>query len=134
MPASLKSLSMINETAQSLKNDNDATTKSPLNEQTHSRGMRYILVFNILLCIGIISVPILMPKNDRVAVFTSPWGGASNVMNVIADANGALVNGGKAEWIAVASSASENSTDFVDKLYQAGAWLVIDGAIAAACL
>jgi hypothetical protein len=102
--------------------------------KAQSRGMRLLLAFNIMLCITIITVPILMPKNDRVAVLTSPWGAATNVMHVISEADGALVNGGKADWIAVASSASENSDDFVDKLYQAGAWLVIDGAIAAACL
>lgn len=72
-----------------------------------------------------------MPKNDRVAVILPPWSDSARIMQVIGDAGGELINGGRRDWIAVATS---QSTDFVSKLYKAGAVLVIDGSIAAACL
>lgn len=87
-----------------------------------------------------------MPKNDKVAIITPPWGDHGQIFSVIDKADGALVNSGRADWIAVVSPQTQSSdinqsnknaeatNDFVAKLYQAGAWLVIDGSIATACL
>ena len=87
-----------------------------------------------------------MPKNDRVAIITPPWGESGEILSVIDKADGALVNTGRRDWIAVVSPQIQSSningeientvsaSGFVAKLYQAGAWLVIDGSIAAACL
>lgn len=104
--------------------------------------MRIILCLNIFICAAIISVPILMPKTDRVAVIASPWGDAGQILSILDRADGALVNSGRRDWIAVVTPQSamaqpiktDSDSRFVEKLYQAGAWLVIDGSIAAACL
>lgn len=96
-----------------------------------SKKMRIVLGVNILICVSVLLIPILMPKGDRVAVILPPWAEPSHIMQVIADAGGVLVNGGQRDWIAVATS---DSNDFVSELYKAGAVIVIDGSIAAACL
>jgi hypothetical protein len=107
--------------------------------------LRVLLGVNIFICVAVVALPILMPKNDRVAIITPPWGDRGQIFSVIDKADGALVNAGRADWIAVVSPQSQSSninqsnkntdaTDFVAKLYQAGAWLVIDGSIATACL
>ncbi|MEP2386658.1 hypothetical protein [Hyphomonas sp.] len=108
--------------------------------------MRVLFGINIFICIAVIAVPILMPKNDRVAIITPPWGKSGEILSVIDKADGALVNTGRRDWIAVVSPQTQNSSiieenenanatsGFVAKLYQAGAWLVIDGSIASACL
>lgn len=93
--------------------------------------MRIVLGVNILICIAVLLTPVLMPKGDKVAVILPPWAKSSHLMQVIADAGGVLVNGGQRDWIAVATSESKN---FVSELYKAGAVIVIDGSIAAACL
>lgn len=98
---------------------------------TKSKKMRIIMGVNIFICVCVLLVPILMPKNDRVAVILPPWADSARIMQVISDAGGELINGGRRDWIAVATS---QSTDFVSKLYKAGAVMVIDGSIAAACL
>ena len=108
--------------------------------------MRVLFGVNILICVAVVAIPILMPKNDKVAIITPPWGDHGQIFSVIDKANGALVNSGRADWIAVVSPQSQSSDinqnndntgatrDFVARLYQAGAWLVIDGTIATACL
>lgn len=83
-----------------------------------------------------------MPKTDRVAVIASPWGEAGQILSILDRADGALVNSGRRNWIAVVTPQSavvqptkiDTNSRFIEKLYQAGAWLVIDGSIAAACL
>lgn len=96
-----------------------------------SRNVKIAIGVNVLICALVLIIPILMPKDEKVAVILSPWAESSKIMQVIADAGGVLVNGGQRDWIAVASSESEN---FVSELYKAGAVMVIDGSIAAACL
>ncbi|MEW7008406.1 hypothetical protein [Lentilitoribacter sp. EG35] len=96
-----------------------------------NRNMRIVIGVNVFICFVVLVIPILMPKSEKVAVILPPWSEPSKIIQVIADAGGALVNGGRLDWIAVTTSESD---DFVSKLYQAGAVIVIDGYIAAACL
>jgi hypothetical protein len=91
---------------------------------------RWVLAANLaaaLLSVGLIAA---VPTGDRVIVFVSPWSDAGTVIETISRANGSVVDGGRAGWIAVATDQKDG---FAGRLYDAGAILVLNGELAAGC-
>ncbi|PLW74944.1 hypothetical protein [Cohaesibacter celericrescens] len=67
----------------------------------------------------------------KVVVFVAPWSTPHRVMDVIANADGSFVGMGTNPWIAIGIS---QSSDFVSRLYQAGAFYVGSAEVFSACL
>jgi hypothetical protein len=96
-----------------------------------SRYQRRILAANLLAALIVVVAIAAVPTGSRVVVVAPPWSKPDRVISIIADAGGTLVNGGRTSWLAVADSPSP---DFVNRLFAAGALLILDGRLAAACL
>lgn len=71
----------------------------------------------------------LAPRaGEPVAVVASPW--APKAPAIVAAADGVLIDAGRARIVAIATS---DASDFVARLYRAGAALVLDGRGAGLC-
>lgn len=86
--------------------------------------------FCLAVLAGILLIGLSPRSGGPVAVMVAPWQPASRVMEIVAAADGRYVRSGVADWIIVASS---SHSDFVGRLYSAGAWLVADPAAAGGC-
>ena len=74
----------------------------------------------------------LAPKaGTPVAVIASPWAEPGDAMRIVAAADGRILRATHSGSVAIATS---DSNDFVARLYQSGAALVVDGATLAGCL
>lgn len=74
---------------------------------------------------------VLAPKADsKVAVITFPWAQHNDAILAIAHADANIAAVGKVNWIAIAA---DDKINLVDRLYQAGAFLVIDAAMLISC-
>ena len=95
-----------------------------------SKTWTTLIAFYFLLISAAIGASVLAPgSGDRVAVLT--WPGDRSAAEVVARAGGSLLQMGSGNWIAVAVG---DSSDFSDRLYRAGALLVMSPSIADACL
>lgn len=99
------------------------TTRQP-------RHQRRILAANLIAALIVVVAIAAVPTGSRVVVIAPPWSKPDRVVSIIADAGGTLVNGGRTSWLAVADG---TSPDFVNRLFAAGALLILDGRLAAAC-
>ncbi len=81
-----------------------------------------------LIIVVLVAVALSPPANGPVAVFVSPWGGSA--AEIVARADGRLVAAGGFPWVVIANS---DGTGFVQRLYDAGAWLVSDPRLAVGC-
>lgn len=95
------------------------------------RISRRILTLNFLAALLVILAIAAVPTGTRVVVVAPPWSGPERVVGIIAEAGGTLVNGGRSHWLAVADGTSPN---FTNRLIAAGALLVLDGRLGAACM
>lgn len=84
-------------------------------------------LFAVLLLVGVVARPV----DPFVLVITSPEGKAEGNMAVIAKAGGNFVWAGRYPWISVAQS---DDPDFSTRLFQAGAYLVLNHDLAVGCL
>src|SRR5262245_17909708 len=74
----------------------------------------------------------LAPKaGTPVAVIASPWAEPGDAMRIVAAADGRILQATHGGGVAIATS---DGNDFVARLYQSGAALVVDGAALAGCL
>ncbi|PCI85101.1 MAG: hypothetical protein COB24_14200 [Hyphomicrobiales bacterium] len=99
-------------------------------KNSEKRAMWLALLFGIglLLCSFALS---LAPKSGaKVAVFTVPWATNNQAIFTIARADANVAALGKVEWIAIAT---DDQINLVSRLYQAGAFLVIDAALLISC-
>ncbi|GAB4363919.1 MAG: hypothetical protein Kow0026_28700 [Oricola sp.] len=95
------------------------------------RYQRRILAANLAAALMVVVAIAAVPTGSRVVVIAPPWSKPDRVISIIADAGGTLVNGGRVSWLAVADG---TSPDFINRLFAAGAMLVLDGRLAAACI
>jgi hypothetical protein len=107
----------------------DQDTTPMANRQ--SRPQRRILAANLLAALIVVVAIAAVPTGSRVVVVAPPWSKPDRVISIIADAGGTLVNGGRSPWLAVAEG---TSPDFVNRLFAAGALLILDGRLESACL
>jgi len=74
----------------------------------------------------------LTPKPGApVAVIAAPWAEDGAALRIVAAADGTVLDTARDGGIAIAAPAAD---DFVARLYQSGAVLVLDGAALSACL
>jgi hypothetical protein len=66
-----------------------------------------------------------------VAVFGAPWIGFSGVAEIVSRADGAILDVGATSNIVIARA---TTPDFAARLYEAGAWLVLDWDALTGCL
>jgi hypothetical protein len=87
--------------------------------------MRLVLL-NAALVVGAMALAALAPRAGRhVAVVVPPGSDPAAAMTAVAAAGGRLVAATGRDWIVVADGTGD---DFVDRLYAAGAVLVMDPA------
>jgi len=85
-----------------------------------------------LLAGGLPAALALAPKaGEPVAVIAGPWAEGGAALRIVAAADGSVLAAARDGSVAIAAAAGD---DFVDRLYQSGAVLVLDGAALSACL
>jgi len=85
-----------------------------------------------LLAGGMPAILAILPHPETpVAVVAAPWADRGSAMRIAAAAGGVILDASANGTVAIASSAS---SDFVVRLYRAGAALVVDGASLSRCL
>ncbi|TGD94284.1 hypothetical protein [Methylobacterium nonmethylotrophicum] len=72
---------------------------------------------------------VALPRSETVAVLGRPGGGARDAVAIVAAAGGTLLRAGGAGLVVARS----DEAGFVRRLYGAGAWLVLDPAVAGGC-
>lgn len=87
--------------------------------------------FGLITLALVLSFSMLPKQGSKVAVVVLPWTQAGEIIDVVARADGSIVRQGKWRWILVAQS---DATDFVDRLYAAGALAVLDPLAFSACI
>lgn len=92
-----------------------------------------VLAGAFALCAGLLPAGIaLAPKTGApVAVVAPPWAADGEAVRIVAAADGVVVDATRRGGIAIATSVA---TDFIARLYQSGASVVIDAAALTACL
>ncbi|MBL1242497.1 MAG: hypothetical protein COB13_011655 [OCS116 cluster bacterium] len=88
------------------------------------------LLFGIGLLLASFALSLAPKAGAKVAVFTAPWAVHNQAIFTIARADADIAALGKVKWIAIAA---DDQADLVSRLYQAGAFLVIDAAILISC-
>lgn len=71
------------------------------------------------------------PRGEFVLVIGGPNSTEAGMMKIIADAGGTFVQQGNFGWLAVAHA---ETTGFPSRLMRAGAYIVLDHALASGCL
>lgn len=94
------------------------------------RAMWLSLLFGIGLLLASFALSLAPKAGAKVAVFTAPWAVHNQAIFTIARADADIAALGKVKWIAIAA---DDQADLVSRLYQAGAFLVIDAAILISC-
>jgi hypothetical protein len=80
---------------------------------------------------GLLIGMLAMPRGEFVLVVGKPGQSEAQMIGVIGEAGGSFVSSGRYGWIAVAHS---DQHDFTRKLFKAGAFLVLNHALAVGCL
>jgi hypothetical protein len=94
-----------------------------------SKISRLSLVLNGLLIVCVLLLAAATPPaQGAVAVFAAPW--STQAADIVVGAGGRLVANGRWPWIILAIS---DDSDFVPRLYRAGAMLVTDSRLAIGC-
>lgn len=93
---------------------------------------RNVLVAANLLAVAVAALGMtLVPRSERVAVVVAPWSPPVRIMDVVRQADGSLVGASRLSWVVVSEG---KSAGFVQRLYAAGALLVLDGSFLSGCL
>ena len=90
-----------------------------------------ITCYGFVLTLAFIFVDFVPRPAAEVAVLVSPFAPRSEAAHLVALAGGHLLAGARWPFIVVAES---GQTDFTERLYHAGAWLVFNPGISAGCL
>lgn len=89
-----------------------------------------LLALNGLGILGAVAGVAMAPTGTRMVVIASPWSEPGRVMQIVAAAGGALVDGGARDWIVLAEGADRG---FAARLFAAGALVVLDGRLGKSC-
>lgn len=96
-----------------------------------ARWIPVLVIINIFTVVGTLLALAVVPTGTRMIVILAPWSEPGQMMNVLLQAGGSLVNGGALDWIVIAEG---GDTGFPARLIEAGAMLVLDGRLAQSCL
>lgn len=86
------------------------------------------LGFGALVAVGFSVLTVLPSQGEPVAVFMGPFSGPADGLNAIVSAEGSLLS-----QSSVVVTVSDDP-DFINKLYQAGAWFVGDARALGLCV
>lgn len=84
----------------------------------------------IIAAMAVLALAVAMPSGRRVVVVANPWASETAAVSIIAEAGGRIIAMGRQDFLAVAESDEDG---FTGRLLSAGAWLVLEGRLAAAC-
>lgn len=87
--------------------------------------------FALIALAMVLSISLHPKQSSSVAVVVSPWANVTEIVEIIAKADGAIVRQGQWHWVLVAQS---DASDFVSRLYSAGALAVLDPVALGACI
>jgi hypothetical protein len=111
---------------------------APLNESgarpdSKGTGRALVIAGAFALCAGLLPAGVaLAPKAGApVAVIAPPWAIDGEAVRIVAAADGVVVGASRRGGIVIATSAA---ADFIARLYQSGASVVIDAAALSTCL
>ncbi|MBB4006590.1 hypothetical protein [Allorhizobium taibaishanense] len=99
-------------------------------QQGQATGLWSIVPFCLLIMSGM-GLAMLWPRGSYLLVVAPPLSSPAATMAIIAGADGALVQQGRFDWLAVAYSAHP---DFAARLQASGAVLVLASPLTAGCL
>lgn len=100
------------------------------NIQNEVRAMWLSALFGAVLILSSFTLVLAPKAGSKVAVINYPWAQNSRAIFTIAQADANIAALGKVEWIAIAADEKSN---LINRLYQAGAFLVIDAALLISC-
>ncbi len=103
----------------------------PSTSDTGNKLRQYRIVgMNLAVILVVLSAAAIVPRNGQALVIVSPWSDPGRVIEVIADADGSVMNGTGAPYAAIAHS---DEPWFAFRLFKSGAMLVLDGSLAFFC-
>lgn len=91
----------------------------------------FITALNLTVAGLVLAGIALVPRGDRLTVVVAPWSSPGHIMDVVKEAGGSLVESSALSWVVVSQG---ESSDFAQRLYSAGAIMVLDGSLLAGCL
>ncbi|WP_210254063.1 hypothetical protein [Methylobacterium sp. 2A] len=95
--------------------------------------IRFQILLGALGCAVALITPLALlaaPQSDTVALVGGAGSGSADVVRMVAEAGGSILNVGGRPDVVIARS---DSAGFVARLYAAGARLVLDGGLAGGC-
>lgn len=96
---------------------------------SRSRTSR-IVGANLAVILTVLSAAAMTPRNGQALVLVAPWSDPARVIEVVARAEGSILNGTGAPYAAIAHS---DKPGFFFRLFKSGAILVLDGSLASFC-
>lgn len=106
------------------------TINQDLSTHNDNKAMWLSALFGITLILSSFVITLAPKAGQKVAVINFPWAQDSQAIFTIAKADANIAAVGKVGWIAIAAS---EKPDLVKRLYQAGAFFVIDAALIISC-
>ncbi|MBB1248117.1 hypothetical protein [Rhizobium sp. G21] len=89
-----------------------------------------VLLTGACFCFVAMFAAVAFPRSEFVVVVTRPGADPAALLRIIGDAGGTLVSSTRVDWVGIAHSDDRN---FAGRLFQSGAALVLDHALAAGC-
>ncbi|MCJ8324594.1 MAG: hypothetical protein HRU29_05950 [Rhizobiales bacterium] len=99
-------------------------------DNNDNKAMYLSLLFGVSLVLASFMLALSPKPNSKVAVINLPWSPNNHAIFTIAHADARIAAVGDINWIAIAA---DNNKNLVDRLYQAGAFLVLDAAFLISC-
>jgi TctA family transporter len=95
------------------------------------RAIAIATLFALTAGLGPAAIALAPKAASPVAIVAAPWAAAGEAARIVAAADGSIMAATGDGHVAIARSGAQ---DFVARLYRAGALIVLDAALVAACL
>lgn len=89
------------------------------------------IIFGVVVIFAASALASVPREGKSIAVFSWPGAKQSSVIEIIVEADGVIKNFGQFSWVAISNYDKKNR---VQRLYKAGALLVLDAALVSTCL
>lgn len=109
--------------------------KTQNDKQSDAKAMWLSALFGICLLFSIFAVALTPKAGSKVAVINLPWSTQNEAIFTIAHADANIAAVGAVNWVAIAADNNIQGTNsnLIERLYQAGAFLVVDAALLISC-
>ncbi len=88
------------------------------------------LLFGLVIITMSVLIAFVPRQNQSIAVIVPPWSESDHIIKVISKAGGVIKTQDQNGWVAISQN---DNPDIVNRLYKAGAVLVIDASVVSAC-